>query len=147
MQQNAGKKSEKGKSIPMKYKKNDLLLVLGLLVLALLLYIALLLFREQGARVIVTVDGTQTAVYSLSETVDTTIKTAWGENHLQIKDGVASVTDADCRDKLCVHQKAISRNGESIICLPHKLVISIEGAGEKELDGVVSKRRKTNADT
>ena len=117
-------------------KKNDLLLVLGVLLLALLVYIASLLFQKEGAQVVVTVDGEQTVVYSLNETVDTIIKTDWGENHLKIEEGTATITEADCKDKLCVHQKAISRKGETIVCLPHKLVISIEGTREKELDGV-----------
>ena len=63
----------------------------------------------------------------------------WGEdeyNLLMISDGTAFVSDADCPDKLCVKQRAISRNGESIICLPHKLVIRIVAKEESRLDAV-----------
>ena len=35
---------------------------------------------------------------------------------------------AKCPDKLCVQQKAISKSGESIICLPYKIVVRVEGA-------------------
>ena len=41
-------------------------------------------------------------------------------NRLVIEDGKADMVWADCPDKLCVNQKAISREGESIICLPNK---------------------------
>lgn len=118
--------------------KNDLFLIAAILTVAMLIFMLLILFQQKGARVIVTVDGRQIAAYSLDETISTDIKTAWGENHLHIQGGTASVTDADCKDKLCVYQKAISRKGETIVCLPHKLVISIEGAREGELDGVTS---------
>ena len=30
---------------------------------------------------------------------------------------------ADCPDKLCTKQPAVDKNGESIICLPHQVVI------------------------
>ena len=45
---------------------------------------------------------------------------------------------ADCPDKLCVHQKAVSRDGESIICLPNKVVVSIEGGEDREMDAVAN---------
>ena len=51
-------------------------------------------------------------------------------NTLVINGGKASIVSADCPDKLCVHQQEISKAGESIICLPHKLVVRIEGTGE-----------------
>lgn len=61
---------------------------------------------------------------------------AGGYNLILINEGTVKVTDADCPDKLCVRQKNISRNGESIICLPHRLVIQIKSEEEGELDAV-----------
>jgi hypothetical protein len=45
---------------------------------------------------------------------------------------------ADCRDQICVHHIPISGSGESIICLPHKLVVTVTGKqdNENDLDGV-----------
>ena len=100
--------------------KTDLVLIVVILAAAMLIFMLLILFQQKGARVIVTVDGRQIAAYSLDETISTDIKTTWGENHLHIQGGTASVTGADCKDKLCVYQKAISR----------------KGAREGELDGV-----------
>lgn len=51
-------------------------------------------------------------------------------------DGKASMIAASCPDKICVHHIAVSSAGESIICLPHKLIIEIIGEKEQELDGV-----------
>ena len=45
--------------------------------------------------------------------------------------------EADCRDQLCVNQKAISADGESIICLPNKIVVEVESDKESELDAVM----------
>ena len=55
-----------------------------------------------------------------------------------IENGIAYVTDADCPDQLCVHQKAASKNHESIICLPNKVVVEVDGSEESEFDAVAN---------
>ena len=57
-------------------------------------------------------------------------------NLVLIEDGTVRVTDADCPDQLCMKQRSISKNGESIICLPHKLVLQICAKEEGTLDAV-----------
>ena len=52
--------------------------------------------------------------------------------------GKAKMTDADCPDQLCVHQKAASKNHESIICLPNKVVVEVDGSEESEFDAVAN---------
>lgn len=55
------------------------------------------------------------------------IKTPTGNNSILIRDNIIKVISADCKDDLCVKQGEISKVGESIICLPHKLIIEIKG--------------------
>jgi len=43
--------------------------------------------------------------------------------------------EADCRDGICVDHTPISLNGETIICLPHRLVIEIDGGESPAIDG------------
>ena len=60
-------------------------------------------------------------------------------NLISVTDGMVVVEAADCKDQICVRHKPISSKGESIICLPHRLVVEIVGddtSGES-LDGVV----------
>ena len=56
-------------------------------------------------------------------------------NTLVIENGAAQVIAADCPDQVCVRQGAVRYNGESIVCLPHKLIVSIEGGGSNGVDG------------
>ena len=56
-----------------------------------------------------------------------------GYNILQIRDGKADMISADCHNHDCVNHRPISKDGENIICLPHKIVIQIEK--EKGDDG------------
>ena len=57
-----------------------------------------------------------------------------GKNVVEIKDGKVSVIDADCNNRACVKSNAISKKGEQIVCLPHKLIVVIKGGSEGELD-------------
>ncbi len=54
-----------------------------------------------------------------------TVKNELGTNTIVIEDGSAYVTDADCPDKICEEMGRISKSGETIVCLPHKLIIEI----------------------
>lgn len=118
--------------------KKDIILISGILLTAALLWlIPLFMNKETPAVVKVIQDGQVTGVYPLSE--DRTEYISYGEenyNLLFISNGEASISDADCPDGLCIRSRNISRSGESIICLPHKLVIQIESKEESELDAV-----------
>lgn len=85
---------------------------------------------KTGTEAVVTVDGKVKGVYSLDKDRTVTITTDYGKNTLEISHGHADMVSADCRDKICVRHKAVSRQGESIVCLPHRLVVSIEGSSD-----------------
>lgn len=115
-------------------KKNDFILIGIIILLAVsILGYHFLKGKDGDAFVVIKVDGQAYGKYDLAadQTIDIN-----GTNTLVIRDGQADMKDASCPDKLCVHQKAISRDGESIICLPNKIVVTIEGGKKSELDGV-----------
>ena len=93
--------------------------------------------KEAGVSVVVTVDGERYGSWPLSkdEEVPVTIdgKTT---NVMVIRDGMADMTEADCPDQLCVHQKAISINNETIVCLPNRVVVQITGGEEGAYDSI-----------
>ncbi|MBQ6420608.1 MAG: NusG domain II-containing protein [Clostridia bacterium] len=110
-------------------KKADLILIAGVLIAAGIL--ALVFFLKPavaGDAAVVEIDGVETAAYPLTEERCETIETPYGKNILVIKDGSASVQDADCPDRVCAKHRAISMAGEQIVCLPHRLVVRIVGA-------------------
>lgn len=92
---------------------------------------------DKGAVAQVTVNGQLYGTYSLDK--DQKVKIVVGEtvtNILQIQNGKADMISADCPDKLCVHQKAISRQKETIVCLPNKVVVEVIGGKEAEVDSI-----------
>lgn len=57
-------------------------------------------------------------------------------NVILYQDGKIRMIAGNCPDQICVHHSAIYATGESIICLPHKIVVEIIGEKGNELDGV-----------
>ena len=91
---------------------------------------------DAGACVRVTVDGSVYGTYALGEEQEIPIvQDGVTTNVLTIRDGRADMTEADCPDKLCVSQGKISRSGQTIICLPNKIMVTIKG-GKREYDGI-----------
>lgn len=119
-------------------KKNDIFLVAGIFFLALITAaFYFIVYPKHGDIVQITANGTVMKTLPLNQNSTYTIKTSENkENILEIKDGFARISAADCPDKLCVHQKKISKQGETLICLPHKVVVSIISSKKATLDGV-----------
>ena len=118
-------------------KKKDWILILIIICVAALAWVSHLLLRDTGTgNVIVKVDGEITGIYDLGE--DREISINGGSNILKINGGKADMTDADCPDQLCVHQKAISASGENIICLPNKVIVEVKSKAESQFDAVTN---------
>ena len=117
--------------------RNDLIFIAAILAVVAIGAAALFFLRGEGSTVQVEVDGTVMGTYPLS--VDREVEIITGENGeelnlLVIKDGKATVTTATCPDGICAAHRPISREGESIICLPHKVVVTVIGGSGEEPD-------------
>lgn len=79
---------------------------------------------------VVTVDGAVWDILPLSAAARAvfTVKTPRGQNRIVLHGGTVAVEDADCPNRLCQKQGAISRPGEVIACLPHRLLIEVREA-------------------
>jgi len=119
-----------------KTRRSDLLLIAVLLAAAGGVWAWLYFTRAQSAEVRVTVDGAVYGTYPLD--TDTTVRIGDDTNYniLVIKDGEAWVSEASCPDKICVGKGKIQYDGESIICLPNKVVIETVGGGTAQEDVV-----------
>ncbi len=117
-------------------KKNDWILAGAVLAAALCLFLWQRTGRKEGSLISVSVDGQITDTYSLSSDQTVLIRGADGFCRLTIRDGKASVTEASCPDELCVMQKEISSQGETIACLPNRILITVEKGGESDYDAV-----------
>lgn len=116
--------------------RNDVILAAVIVIIA----VAGLLFingtKVKGNRVVVKINGVETRSYVLSKNTEFEIKTGKkneDSNVVVIENGKVRVTEADCPDGICKNYRPISYVGETIICLPHKVVIEIVG-DETDMD-------------
>ena len=136
------KMCEKENSSQKKSKfRNDGILAAVIIVIAVAVLLFMNLTKVPGNSVIVKVDGVETQRYSLEENIEFEIKTGKNNeefNLVVIENGKVSVIDADCPDGICEDYRPIAFVGETIICLPHKVVIEIVGDNaDMELDAAI----------
>ena len=120
-------------------KKNDIILITAILALALLALGMLTFLRTDGDVVCVKQDGKTIAEYPLSVDREERIESEeGGYNILVIRGGEAYVSEASCPDGICSSHRPVKLDGESIICLPNKLVIEIKAKEEKDAPDIVA---------
>ena len=97
-----------------------------------IIFINVFAYSDKADTVIIEIDGREYAQYRLSEIHSSKvveINTKYGYNKIELFSDGVSVSDTDCKDKLDVLSGKITRAGEYIVCLPHRLVIRLEGGG------------------
>lgn len=107
-------------------KKADVILLIVILVMGMAGVGIYFGTNKDSSYVQVQADGETTGIYNLHDDITLPILTAdGGENILEIRGGKAQISDANCPNWDCVKHKEISKSNESIVCLPHKVVITI----------------------
>lgn len=124
--------------IKKRIAKPDLLLIGGLLLIGLASLSAVHIWTgRSGTLVQITVNGEAYGSYALAQAQTVPIEVNGAiTNTLQIRNGKAKMAQADCPDKLCIHQKAVSRQGETIVCLPNQIVVEVHGDEPPEFDAI-----------
>ena len=121
-----------------RFGKSDVILITATLVIAIVaLLVTKKFFMSGGDEVLITIDGETFGEYSLltEQTIDITDSEGKTINKLKISGGKANMIWAD---KLCVKHNEISKENESIICLPNKVTATItkSSGGVSDIDSV-----------
>lgn len=95
--------------------------------------------NKLGKKVIITVNGNVYKEIVLNEKTNEKIKidNEFGHNVVVVKDQKVYIEESDCKDKICMKKGKISLVGDSIICLPNRLLIKIVSDKEKGLDVIL----------
>lgn len=121
--------------------RNDIILAAVILIIAVAGLLFIKFTKAPGNSVVVKIDGKEVVTYSLSDNVRYEIKTGENDEHLNvlvIEKGTAYITEANCPDGICKDYRPISYVGETIVCLPHKVVVEVIGeSADVSLDVVV----------
>ena len=117
-------------------KKSDLILILVFCMAALITFLVVRSGRQEGSIAQVRIDGKIYGNYSLTEEQTITVRGEDFVSLLEIRDGRADMTEADCPDQICVKHRPVCFRGETIVCLPHKLVVEIISEQEEPSGGM-----------
>ena len=115
-------------------KKRDIVLAAVLLILGITGVLIVKYGLKSGNTADVYIDDKLVQTIDKSVDDEYTFQTDKGSNTVEVRNGAVSMKSADCPDKVCVRMGTKNRNGETITCLPHKLVIEVHGGQEQEVD-------------
>ena len=115
--------------------KGDVCLIVSLLLLCLVLFVSSFQ-RSENLRAEIYVSGEKVHSIALSEVSESyTVN----ENYCQLlieKDGVSFIF-SNCGDQLCVKKGKLKNQGDTMACVPEKVVVVIKSDSKKQIDGVV----------
>ena len=109
----------------MKLKRNDIILIISLFVIAAILFFFIQSKKKVGGTVSVLKNNQELYNLPLNQDTIEMIEFDGQYNQLIIKDKKVWVESANCSNQICVQHPKIQYSGETIICLPHQLVITI----------------------
>lgn len=116
-------------------KKRDFILIIMIIFLAAVVWILTSVFNHgTGRQLLISVDNQEYGVYDLDENQVISIGDT---NECQIENGEVLMIFGDCPDKVCVHSAGISKSGQTIICMPNKIVLEIVGSEDNQIDTMV----------
>ena len=118
-------------------KKNDVILIVVLLMTAFAAFVSISLYSKLSTReaeAVVYVKGEEQGRYPLSQDTVVELSLENGSyNILQIREGKADITEASCPDKICVKHRPVRGKGENLVCLPNQVVVEIENGETSEV--------------
>ena len=110
----------------------DIIVIASVLLISIVVVLVTQLTKVEGAYAEVTIDGTVVGKYSLS--LDGVYTLNDGTNVLTIKNGEAFMSYSQSPDHTCENTGKIKYVGQTIVCLPNRLTISIVGQSDDHVD-------------
>lgn len=111
-----------------KHKKEVILIVIIIAISCILLIVNKIIFSKPARYLEITVDGNVVEKLDLNHDTEILVNGyQGGTNRIVIEGGKVHVSDATCPDKICIHQGTIEQTGESIVCLPNRMIAQIMG--------------------
>ncbi len=101
----------------------DIIIVLLCISLAILLYF--FLFGEKGNKAKVIYMGETVEIIDLTD--DSFYEMHINGVHIVRENGEIYVKESTCPDKLCVRAGHLTKTGQSAVCVPNKVSVTIEG--------------------
>lgn len=119
----------------MKLKKYDTIAIICVAVIVIISYITVNLLRNDEAdTVVIYIDGKIEKKLDLNKNQEYKVDVDNGYNIVRIKDKKVRIKESDCGNQTCVNMGTISKDGQTLICLPHKVEVTIVSDDKSEVD-------------
>ena len=121
----------KKNGMKLTFCKADLLAIALVAVIAILVSVVFWtsVSSEEGSTLVVYQEGEMIRELPLNVDAEFLVEGSY-TNKVVVKDGKAFIEESDCPGTDCVHSGAIREAGRSIVCLPNRVELRIEGASE-----------------
>ena len=116
----------------IKKRRLDIIVISTILILSLSALLIYNLTKTEGDVAVVEVNGVKVAEYSLN--VNGTYSLNNGTNVLVIENGLAYLNYSNCPDHTCEKKGKIKYVGQTIVCLPNKVSVTIKGNSSDGVD-------------
>ncbi len=90
-----------------------------------------------SAKVVVSLDGKLYGTYDLSKDQTVSITRGNDINNIIIKNKKVQMTFSNCKNQYCVKEGSISMVNDTLVCLPHKLIVEIKNDEKAKIGGDV----------
>ncbi|MCM1024736.1 MAG: NusG domain II-containing protein [Prevotella sp.] len=111
-------------------RAKDIILIGAVLAAAAAWYFLTGTFSSGNVRAVITRGGETVAELSLNRDGDYSFAET-GDMVFTVREGGISVTESGCPDKICVRTGSISRLGESVVCVPNRMAVTLKGGSEE----------------
>ena len=129
---------ERENKIRLSFCKGDVVVISFVIMLAILIGVVFWMKTgtEPGNVVVVYQEGEKVQEISLDKDTEVLIENYY-TNKLIVRDKKVAIVESDCPGMDCVHSGWISGKGRSLVCLPNRVEIRIEGDVDSEVDFIV----------
>ncbi len=114
-------------NLRIRKKRNDVILIISLILLACVSFFGIKATQKTGNSVQVILNNQEIYDLPIQENAFKIIQNGNQFNKIKIENGQVWVDSANCHNQVCVHHAKIQYAGQSIVCLPHRLIVQISG--------------------
>ena len=114
----------------------DFVAIMLVLVLSVLVFAVSVIGDSSVRYCVIEINGAEWARYdmtTLSKEKEVVIDNEYGRNTVVLSDDGVWVSSSDCPEECEIKAGKITRAGQSLVCLPHKLVIRLEGGTKSDI--------------
>ncbi|MDH5175011.1 MAG: NusG domain II-containing protein [Elusimicrobiota bacterium] len=116
--------------------RNDRILIFVLVAIASFYFVRLFFVSNEGREALVKVGSNPSQKVSLEINKRINVEGEKGRVVIEVKEGRVRVVESSCFQKICVNTGWINKPGQNIVCLPNKVLVTIEGKKSPTMDAV-----------